>query len=93
MNKRDLTREVATLCGMQLNTVASVIDATIKTFEKQLNNGEKIKLIGFGTFEKVARRQRVGRNPRNPGENIIIPQRYSVSFKPGKKLKETLNSK
>lgn len=93
MNKMELTREVATLSGMQLNTVAAVIDATIKTFEKQLNSGEKIKLVGFGTFEKVARKQRVGRNPRNPGESIIIPQRYSVSFKPGKKLKETLNSK
>jgi DNA-binding protein HU-beta len=53
--------------------------------------GGKVQLVGFGTFEVRDRKERQGRNPRNPGETIDIPASKAPVFKAGKSLKEAVN--
>jgi len=63
----------------------------IKTIENALKNGESVTLIGFGSFEVKERAERKGRNPQN-GEEITIAAARLPSFKPGKALKDAVNS-
>ena len=63
----------------------------LETVTETLAEGEKVQLVGFGTFESRARKAREGRNPRNPEEKIKIPASNAPVFKAGKSLKEAVN--
>ncbi|MGI5887615.1 MAG: HU family DNA-binding protein [Syntrophomonadaceae bacterium] len=89
MNKTDLINEVAVKTGMTKKDVEKVVNAFFSTIEGTLKEGNKVQLIGFGTFEVRNRQARKGRNPQT-GEEINIPATRVPAFKAGKALKDAL---
>jgi len=61
----------------------------IDTITTSLVNGEDVELRGFGTFHTKKRRARVGRNPQN-GQDVEIPEKITINFRSGKKIRDTL---
>lgn len=90
MNKSQLIELVAEKTGSTKVNAEIILDATLDTITKALQNGEEVKLVGFGTFTKLARKSREGRNPKT-GASVKIPSTYVAKFKPGKDLKAALN--
>ncbi len=90
MNKTDLISEVATRTGMTKKDVEKVVNAFFSTIEGTLKSGDKVQLIGFGTFEVRDRQARKGRNPQT-GEEISIPAARVPAFKAGKALKDAVD--
>ena len=91
MNKADLISAVSQESGLTKKDSEAAIDALVSVVEDSLANGEKIVLVGFGTFETKNRAARKGRNPQTK-ETITIPASKAPSFKAGKALKERVNS-
>ena len=89
MNKTELVKEVAEQVELTQKDAAKTVDALIETISETLAQGEKIQLIGFGTFEVRDRSARKGRNPQT-GEEIEIAASKVPAFKPGKELKEAV---
>lgn len=89
MNKTDLISEVAAKTGMTKKDVEKVVAAFFDTVESVLKSGDKVQLIGFGTFEVRDRQARKGRNPQT-GEEISIPAARVPAFKAGKALKDAV---
>ena len=69
----------------------AAVNAVVSSVEDALKNGEKVQLIGFGTFEVRNRKARQGRNPRKPGEVIKIAASKAPVFKAGKAVKNSVN--
>ena len=90
MNKTELIGEVAGKAGITKKDAEKVINAFFTTVEEGLKTGDKIQLIGFGTFEVRDRQARKGRNPQT-GTEIDIPAARVPAFKPGKALKDALD--
>ena len=91
MNKTELVSKMAEKAGMSKKDSEAALNAFIASIEDTLNAGEKVQLVGFGTFEAKQRAARDGRNPRDPGKVIKIPASIAPTFKAGKGLKEKLN--
>ncbi|MGB9885777.1 MAG: HU family DNA-binding protein [Moorellales bacterium] len=91
MNKMDLINSVAEKTEMTKKDAEKVINAVFDSIGEALANGEKVQLVGFGTFEVRERAARTGRNPRT-GEEISIPATRVPTFKPGKTLRETVGA-
>jgi nucleoid DNA-binding protein len=87
MDKTELISAVADKVGLSKKQVREVINEILSQIAKQLVLGQKVKLVGFGTFSKQYRAARDGRNPRT-GERLIIPERHVVVFSPGSDLKQ-----
>ena len=68
---------------------ARAVDAVFDTIKEQLKTGDKVQLVGFGSFEVKQREARVGRNPKTM-EEIRIPARRVPVFRPGKELKDSV---
>ncbi|WP_415063714.1 HU family DNA-binding protein [Bdellovibrio sp.] len=90
MNKAQLIELVAKRTKTTKTQAEQVLDATLTVIEEALKKGDEVKLVGFGTFSKSARKPRQGRNPKT-GETVKIPSSYVPRFKPGKDLKDALN--
>lgn len=90
MNKTELIGEVAGKTGITKKDAEKFINAFLTTVEEGLKTGDKIQLIGFGTFEVRDRQARKGRNPQT-GAEIDIPAAKVPAFKPGKALKDALD--
>lgn len=90
MNKTELVAAVADKAGLKKEDAKKAVDAFIDAVTEGLANGDKIALVGFGTFEVAERPERTGRNPLT-GEDITIPASKLPKFKAGKGLKETVN--
>jgi DNA-binding protein HU-beta len=82
MNKTQLIDAVAAEAGLTKTDAKKALDAFIKTTGEQLKDGEKIALVGFGTFSILERPARVGRNPKT-GEKIEVEKKRIVKFKAG----------
>jgi DNA-binding protein HU-beta len=93
MNKGGLVAEVSKKTKLNKTEVARVVDASIAVVRDQVAKGERVSLVGFGTFEKKRRNQRLARNPRKPEVEVIIPARDVPSFLPGKAFKDAVSSK
>ena len=91
MNKAELVAKIAEKSELTKKEAEAALNAFMESVEEALVEGDKVALIGFGTFETRERAARIGRNPRNPEETIEIPASVSAAFKAGKKLKEALN--
>ncbi len=91
MNKSDLIAKVAEKTGFTKRDSEIAVNAFISSIEDALVAGEKVQLIGFGTFETKERKARQGRNPRKPDETIEIAASTAPVFKAGKALKEAVN--
>lgn len=91
MNKAELIAAVAEKTGFTKKEAENAVNAFVSAVEGALIAGEKVQLIGFGTFETRERKARQGRNPRKPGETISIPASKAPVFKAGKALKDAVN--
>ena len=90
MNKNELVTSMAEKTGMKKTEVEKVLKAFTDTVAAELKKGEKIQLVGFGTFEVTERAAREGRNPQT-GEPMPIAACKAPKFKPGKALKDEVN--
>ena len=90
MNKTELVAAIAEQAEISKKDAEKALKAFTDVVAEELKKGEKIQLVGFGTFEVSERAAREGHNPMT-GEKIQIAASKSVSFKAGKDLKETVN--
>ena len=90
MTKVELAEKAAADAGITKAAAAVAIDSLLDGIAKALKKKDgKVTLVGFGTFAKVRRKARKGRNPQT-GESIKIKASNAVRFKPGKKLKDSI---
>ena len=87
MNMKNLINEVAESAKVTKKETGAVLSAIVDTIEDTVQKGEKVTLVGFGTFERRERAARNGRNPQT-GERITIPAKKVPAFTAGKKFKE-----
>lgn len=92
MNKAQLVGNITKVTKLKKTQSKEALDATLSIIEETLAKGEKVQIVGFGTFESKPTKERMGINPQNPTEKILIPARNKVSFKPSKSLKEVINA-
>ena len=90
MTKTDLISAVAEKSGLTKKDAEKAVAAVIDSITETLANGEKVQLVGFGTFEIRERAERTGRNPRTK-EAMTIPASKAPVFKAGKALKDLIN--
>ena len=90
MNKNELVAALAQKADLSKKDAEKALAAFVDVVAENLKNGEKVQLVGFGTFESKVRPARVARNPRT-GEDIQIGESRTVSFKVGKALKDSMN--
>jgi len=90
VNKSELIAKMAEKSGLTKKDNETVLKAFIESVEEALEGGEKVQLVGFGTFETRERAARVGRNPRTK-EEIQIPASKVPVFKVGKEFKDIVN--
>ncbi len=86
MNKAELVEEIAIQTGLTKRTSGKAVDAVVSAISDCLARGEKVTLVGFGTFGVRQRNARSGRNPQT-GAAIQIPAKKVPKFVPGKNLK------
>lgn len=89
MNKQQLVKEMSQKAGLTKTDTEKVLTAFIDTVQEELIKGEKVQLVGFGTFEVVKRAAREGRNPQTGG-TILIKESKAPKFKAGKSLKDLI---
>jgi DNA-binding protein HU-beta len=87
MTKADLVTKIAGDGGITKAHAEKAVDGFVSAVTDALATGDKITLVGFGTFSVGSRTEREGRNPRT-GEKITIPASKVVKFKPGKSLSD-----
>lgn len=92
MNKAELVAKMAEKSGMTKKDTEVALNSFMASVEESLVAGEKVQLVGFGTFETRDRAAREGRNPRDPEKKIKIPASKAPVFKAGKGLKEKVNA-
>ena len=90
MNKTELVAAVADSTKMTKKDAEAFVNAFTDVISKELKKGEKVQLVGFGTFEVAKRAARTGRNPQT-GKEIKIAASKSPKFKAGKALKDAVN--
>ena len=90
MNKTDLIAAVAAQASLTKKDAEKALSAVINSITNAMAEGDKVQLVGFGTFEVRARDARQGKNPRT-GEIINIPASKVPAFKAGKALKDIVN--
>ncbi|MCS7173201.1 MAG: HU family DNA-binding protein [Armatimonadetes bacterium] len=86
MNKEQLVERIAQVAGLSKKDANAALDAALDAIKTALRRGEKVTLVGFGTFQVRERRAREGRNPQT-GEKIRIPARKVPAFTAGKELR------
>ena len=90
MNKTELIAAVAEKAELSKKDAEAAVSAAIDAIAGALSQGEKVQLVGFGSFEVKTRAERVGRNPKTK-ETIQIPASKSPVFKAGKALKDAVS--
>ena len=88
ITKKMVIAKISKQFGMHPQEVRFVIQAFLDSIGESLSNGDRFEFRGFGVFEAVVRKQKIGRNPKRPKIAIIIPERKMVKFTPGNTLKE-----
>ena len=89
MNKTEFINAVAEKEGIEKKCAENAVNAVFATIAQELAKGEKIQLVGFGTFEIRERAEKQGRNPRT-GETMTVPASKVPAFKAGKALKDAV---
>lgn len=92
MTKAELISAVADGSGLKKVDAEKAVTAFIASVTEALKQGDKLSLVGFGTFSTTKRAARKGQNPQT-GKKINIPAATIPKFKPGKNLKEAVNTK
>ncbi|MBN1494013.1 MAG: integration host factor subunit beta [Candidatus Omnitrophica bacterium] len=87
MTKKDIVMKVSTETNLTQQDVKKIVQRTIDAITESLERGETVELRNFGVFKVKSRRGRIGRNPRT-GEEVPVPEKKVVVFKPGLILKQ-----
>jgi DNA-binding protein HU-beta len=90
MNKKELIESIAGAADISKAAAEKALNGTLAAIAESLNKGDKITLVGFGTFSVSKRDARQGRNPQT-GKAIKIPAKKVVKFKAGSKLSDAIN--
>jgi DNA-binding protein HU-beta len=90
MNKAELVADVAERAGLTKKDAEKAVNAVVDSIEGALTKGDKVSLVGFGTFEVRTRAARSGRNPRT-GATLRIKASKVPAFKAGKALKDSIS--
>ena len=90
MNRSELVTKISEKSELSKKDSEKVLSAVIDSIMEALAHGDKVQLVGFGTFEVRERQERTGRDPRS-GEAITIPACKSPAFKAGKAFKDIVN--
>ncbi|MCA0314003.1 MAG: HU family DNA-binding protein [Candidatus Melainabacteria bacterium] len=93
MNKAELITEVAKATGQTKLNVHNAVAAMLHTLTSSLAKGERVTLVGFGTFERRQRQARYGVNPQNPKEKLKINAAKVPVFRAGQELKDVVDGK
>ncbi|HYB97614.1 MAG TPA: integration host factor subunit alpha [Candidatus Limnocylindrales bacterium] len=91
MTKAEIVERIYERVGFSKKEAAEVVESIFEVIKARLEQGEKVKISGFGNFVINEKRPRKGRNPQT-GEEIVITGRRVLSFKPSQVLKRTINS-
>ena len=92
MTKADIIERVwVNLGGVSKKESAEIVEMVFETIKRTLEQGEKIKISGFGNFVVRQKKERTGRNPQT-GEEILIAPRKVLTFKPSQVLKNAINA-
>ena len=91
MNKTELVAAVAAAAELSKKDAEKAVNAAVESIANALVQGEKVQIVGFGTFETKERAARTGRNPRT-GEEIQIAAAKNPAFKAGKALKDAVKA-
>ena len=92
LTKKELADEVAKKAKLKKKDAEAAVDAMIDSITKTLKKGQKVQLVGFGTFEVRKRKARTGINPQTK-QKIKIPASKAPAFRAGKALKDTIAKK
>ncbi len=92
MNKAELIESVSGVTGLAKSQVDDALKCILATITEQLAKGDKITLVGFGTFERRKRKARIGVNPQNPTQKIKIPAKNAPAFSAGSELKQAVQT-
>lgn len=92
MTKADIVEKIAEKCGITKRESIDMVESVFSILKSTLEDGEDIKISGFGKFEVKKKHARKGRNPQT-GEAITIDARSVLTFKPSSILKSAVNSK
>ena len=87
INREELVKEIAKSTKLSQKSVSEVLSATVESIQNTVKKGDKVTLVGFGTFESRRRAARNGRNPQT-GKEIKIAAKTVPVFSAGKKFKE-----
>ncbi len=93
MNRAELVDSVAKITGQTKSQVHDSMTAILHAITGALKDGERVMLVGFGTFERRNRRERVGVNPQDPRKKIKIEAARIPAFRPGQELKNIVDGK
>jgi nucleoid DNA-binding protein len=88
--KRDLVLKISKSTELRQVDVTKIVQLTLDTLADEIAAGHTVELRNFGVFETVVQRSRIGRNPRQPENEVIIPDRMVAKFRAGSKLKKQL---
>ena len=90
MTKTDIVERIAKEIKVTRSTAAKAFEMVVGSVKEALTKGDKVSIVGFGTFSVAARKARKGRNPKT-GQEIKIAAKKAPKFTAGKSLKETVN--
>jgi DNA-binding protein HU-beta len=90
MNKADLIEAISNETGLPKAKSGEVVASILKNITEALKSGDKVSLVGFGTWSTAKRAERKGRNPKT-GEEITIPGKTVAKFKAGNELTKNVN--
>lgn len=91
MNKTELIAAITEKTGFTKKDAEQALNSVVDVITEALAKGEKVQIVGFGSFEVKDRPERVARNPQAPDQEITIPASKAPVFKAGKSLKEAVN--
>src|SRR2546426_5265966 len=90
MTKRDLVVRISNETGIVQQNVLEIVQKTLDYIADAVAQGKKVELRNFGVFEVKVRKARIGRNPNAPANDVRIPPRAVVKFKPGNAMREAV---
>ena len=93
ITKRELAIKITDQLGtkgleLTQQDVLEVVQTLIEEITESLAQGDTVVMRNFGAFQVREMKAKIGRNPKNPGKDVLIPARAAVKFKPGKEMKE-----
>ena len=87
LTKKDLRLRISSETSLPQAQVRQIINLTLVHIMESMSKGRPVELRDFGVFKLAIRKARVGRNPKKPDNEVLIPERYVVKFKSGRSLR------